>query len=596
MLTRFMSTVNFRQLSSVWTGGGQRRYFRIPIAITLVLAITASLWFASPVPVKAVDVTLPDLPSIMYRGYLHTFYAQVDINSNEQLPVTNLRIDITGGSGTTTYAVFNIDGSITEQSGHFYSITRVVSPYYSYGYRYGYGYGYQPTSGYGYFSQSWGYGYGYGYGYHSSLTTQAKYLISLYTANMTLGSYTAQLSVNTGPGETKYLSPEYSFTLAAPGGGGGGGGGAPPPPTEASGVGEVNLTLYLDDQGMTTATITLSSNDGRVTIIIPEGTKMLDADGNPLGSIQIIVLNTPPPPPDYAMVGPAYDCLPAGATFEPTLPLTFGYDTVDLPAGVSENDLVMAYWDGDKWVMLSTTVDTQAKTVTGQVAHFTAFAILAKLPPSPATFAITDLTLSPAEAIIGEKVTITALVTNSGDLSGSYDIVLKLNGVTLATEEITLDAGTSQEVTFTTTKNRPGTYTVDINGLTEKLIVKLPAVFEMSQLSILPTEVRAGETVTIEAAVTNVSQTTDSYSLSLKVNGAVEATKEVTLNAGEETTVTFQLTPDMAGIYEVDINGLTGTFTVTGAPVGWWFWLSVGVVAAAIAGGLVSWQLRRRKL
>jgi len=195
---------------------------RVALAIALVLAVAGSLWFASPVPVKAVDVSLPNLPSVMYSGTTYSFYAQVDINSNEQIPITNFRLDITGP--TTVYAVFNVNGTITSQSGQFVSITPVVVPYYDYSFGYGYGYGYKPSLGYSSFSHSWGYGYGYGYGYGVGLATQAKYLVTLNTTGMVLGSYTAQLAVNTGPGAQQFLSPVYSFTLSPAQGGG-----APPP-------------------------------------------------------------------------------------------------------------------------------------------------------------------------------------------------------------------------------------------------------------------------------------------------------------------------------------------------------------------------------
>jgi len=65
----------------------------------------------------------------MNPGYLYNFYAQVDINTNELIPIINLRVDISGL--TPAWVEFKVDGSTTSRSGHFPSIILVVIPYYS---------------------------------------------------------------------------------------------------------------------------------------------------------------------------------------------------------------------------------------------------------------------------------------------------------------------------------------------------------------------------------------------------------------------------------------------------------------------------------
>jgi len=159
-----------------------------------------------------------------------------------------------------------------------------------------------------------------------------------------------------------------------------GGGGAPSP----SGEGFVNISYFLDPAGRATVVITLTSTNGLVTMNIPSGTLVLDAQGNPLTNIQIVVLSTPPPPPGYVLVGRAYDCLPDGATFQPAMTLTFRYYEPSVPRGANEQDLVLAYWDGEQWVNLPTTVDAVANTATVEVTHFTPFALLIEVPQEEA--------------------------------------------------------------------------------------------------------------------------------------------------------------------------------------------------------------------
>jgi hypothetical protein len=172
-------------------------------------------------------------------------------------------------------------------------------------------------------------------------------------------------------------------------------GGAAPSP---SGSGSVSISYFLDSQGRTTVVITLTSTNGLVTINVPSGTLVLDAHGNPLANIQIVVLSTPPPPPGYVLVGHAYDCRPDGATFQPAMTLTFKYYEASLPPGASEQDLVLAYWDGEQWVNLPTTIDATANTATAQVTHFTPFALIAPVLAAEAPPGETPQEAPPAEA------------------------------------------------------------------------------------------------------------------------------------------------------------------------------------------------------
>ena len=92
---------------------------------------------------------------------------------------------------------------------------------------------------------------------------------------------------------------------------------------------------------------------------------------------------------------------------------------------------------------------------------------------------------------------------------------------------------------------------------------KVPeAIFATSNLSITPGEVNIGETVTIGVIVSNTGTAFGSYMVTLKINGVVEVTKEVTLKSGISREVTFTTVRDKAATYSVGINGLTGSFTV----------------------------------
>jgi len=247
------------------------------------------------------------------------------------------------------------------------------------------------------------------------------------------------------------------------GGAGGGGGGAGEQYPGITFLGGMISSSGVLNQDVTTARS--PCNLGQLTIY--KGTKILSESGAPIFILVMMTMADPPQPPQgFTFVGCVCQCRPEGTTFELPATLTFTYDPALLPEGVDEKNLVIAMYDEEtgEWVILDSTVDPDAHTITAQISHFTAFAILAGT--APAAFTVTDLTIVPSEAVIGGRINISALVNNTGYLSGSYEVALKINDVAVATEEVTLPGRASQKVTFViTAKDVAGTYTVDVNGL-----------------------------------------------------------------------------------------------------------------------------------
>jgi hypothetical protein len=64
------------------------------------------------------------------------------------------------------------------------------------------------------------------------------------------------------------------------------------------------------------------------------------------------------------------------------------------------------------------------------------------------------------------------LVANSGNLTGSYQVTLRIKGDEEEKRIITLTGQSSEMVTFNILRNNPSYYSVDINGLSDSFIVK----------------------------------------------------------------------------------------------------------------------------
>ncbi len=298
---------------------------------------------------------------------------------------------------------------------------------------------------------------------------------------------------------TKYL-PSFQImglvTYVASDGGGDGFG-----PTLTPTAEEVNTNLFgteasfpISSIGEIMETIEAISEDGTITLTILEGTIALDKDDNPLTSLEADIDTSPPPPPkDISIIGLAYDFGPDEATFAPPITLTWRYDPNDIPEGVAEEDLELAWYDEatDKWVELDCVVDTRNNTITTSIEHFTTFAIIGMVTSAPglesevptAIFRISEFDISPGEVDIGQAVTIHALVTNTGNLEGTYQVTLEIDNKAIETQKVTLTAGAKYTVIFKISEDIAGIYSVNINGLSGSFIVKPAATHEFESAS-----------------------------------------------------------------------------------------------------------------
>jgi hypothetical protein len=91
------------------------------------------------------------------------------------------------------------------------------------------------------------------------------------------------------------------------------------------------------------------------------------------------------------------------------------------------------------------------------------------------------------------------------------------------------------------------------------------AQFKVSNLVISPTEAQIGYPVSISCTATNIGSEAGTYTV--KMGGDFVATQVVSLEPGQSKVVSFEVTPTVAKTYSVSVNGLSGTFRATTAPV-----------------------------
>jgi len=89
-----------------------------------------------------------------------------------------------------------------------------------------------------------------------------------------------------------------------------------------------------------------------------------------------------------------------------------------------------------------------------------------------AKFEVTSVVVTPSETFVGETVTVSAGVKNTGTADGTYKCTLVVNETELETKEVTVPAGETKTVTFEFSKATEGNYTIKVEEMTASLKVR----------------------------------------------------------------------------------------------------------------------------
>jgi hypothetical protein len=226
--------------------------------------------------------------------------------------------------------------------------------------------------------------------------------------------------------------------------------------------------------------------DGSHSLLLERGTLAPTVGRKLYYLIVIRELEEIPTLPENTIAIVAFNVTPVDAVFDRDIFLTLGFD--QLPENAL--NVTMAYYDdvNTAWVPLDSELGgpngVAELTLSAAINHFSIFGVLAELvPPPPAHFVASGLSIVTSVERIwepvtfvtktGESVNITANVANDGGQEGTYPVVLKLNGETVDTRTVTLDAGQSQEVKFTRSGLDYGQYKVEVAGLSDGFTASL---------------------------------------------------------------------------------------------------------------------------
>ncbi|MBO3753547.1 MAG: hypothetical protein FGF53_01505 [Candidatus Brockarchaeota archaeon] len=221
--------------------------------------------------------------------------------------------------------------------------------------------------------------------------------------------------------------------------------------------------------------------------------------------------------------------------------------------------------------------------------------------PQPRPNIVINANLDKTRLKPNEEVTITITASNTGNAMGTHNLTITVGGEVKKSWLIVLNPGESKSLSHKLSFTADGSYAVRIGDQTVTITVSttLPARFEVSGLNISPISIKVGQSSTISVTVKNTGGESGTYEVTLKINNQVVDTKTGTLSPDQSTTVSFSFTPTSEGTFSIDVNGLTGSLTVSkeegavAAPAIPWV-IVIGAVVAVVVVVLVVLLLRRK--
>ncbi|MBN1857311.1 MAG: hypothetical protein JW846_10230, partial [Dehalococcoidia bacterium] len=272
-------------------------------------------------------------------------------------------------------------------------------------------------------------------------------------------------------------------------------------------MGEVTRVYVTCDDGRCRADYVPEDRDELNFLELTKGTRVTyerDDQFNPGPPrwIRMRVSDDPPPLPDGAeAMTEVYTFIGYTATGKPTTSVFFDR-AVGMQLDYDENSLDdnttavgIAAWnpDTEEWEFQPPRTGQVASigTATADVRHFSTFVVLATtgdaietapaptpaIEPTPtaAQFIGSDLIVQPLVDEMwapipfvtrtGNNVTITATITNEGEVEGTYTAELMLNGAVVGSQDVTVQGGESKLVRFQIANVARGNYSVEIAGL-----------------------------------------------------------------------------------------------------------------------------------
>ena len=163
----------------------------------------------------------------------------------------------------------------------------------------------------------------------------------------------------------------------------------------------------------------------------------------------------------------------------------------------------------------------------------------------------------------GEQLSTPVTVRNDGEETGTYELVLAVNGSGVASASGSLSGGESTTVSLSHTFDRTGPKTLSLDSTTWNLTVRDPATPSVTSLVASETSVHVGSEVTVSATISNEDAWPANGTVPVGTDGTKITDWRVRLAPQESVERSITLQMDAAGERTIEAGSETVTITVT---------------------------------
>jgi hypothetical protein len=182
----------------------------------------------------------------------------------------------------------------------------------------------------------------------------------------------------------------------------------------------------------------------------------------------------------------------------------------------------------------------------------------------PAEFAVKsfELTGDNETVLVGDTITATAKVSNTGEVEGTYTAAFTYDTTLVDSQEVKVGPGA--EVTIVSAIKAPqrGDHSISMGDRSQAFTVLSPANLEVTDLKISKSYAKPGEAITVTATFVNSGDIAGAYPLDLKFGGKSAHKEQFNVDPNSTMMFTYKLTPNKAGKYAVTIGNRTATLYV----------------------------------
>jgi len=204
--------------------------------------------------------------------------------------------------------------------------------------------------------------------------------------------------------------------------------------------------------------------------------------------------------------------------------------------------------------------------------------------PDPVRFSVDQIEIDRHIIEPGIPFNVRIMVTNHGDSAGMFEDSIDRGSEVHQIGPMLIPAKTQLIMEAPVSISTPGNHTLELLGNSVEVQVKqaATAVFQITELKIIPNEVKGNGSVRISAVVSNPLDTVAMGELVLKIDGMIREEQWMPLGSYATKEVEFVLDAGARGVHVVDLNGKPDSYVVVRfMPI----WL-IGVLI--VGGGLLT--------